>query len=137
MGWWRGIKKRPHRWVPVCAGVSSIRDGHGGIMAGRFGVGGVFYGSLQSIHLIHFRGCAAVGGGRAGVSSRGGNVAVRGVQVVAVQGDMPLQGCRRCGYAVFGVWCPVVPVRCAGGFARVGGIKKHPRRLVSTGVFHD
>ena len=27
-------------------------------MARRFGVGGIFYGSLQTIHLIHFRGAA-------------------------------------------------------------------------------
>ena len=57
---------------------------------------------------------------------RDGNVVVGVVQVVAVQGDMPLRGCRRCGYVVFGGWCPVVPVRCAGRFARDGGIKKTP-----------
>ena len=48
--------KRPRRRGTAFAGVFSIREGHGVIMAGTPSGRGFFYGSLQSIHLIHFRG---------------------------------------------------------------------------------
>ena len=64
-------EKRPRRWVPVSAGVFSIREGHGVIMARRWHGSAFFYGSLQTIHLIHF--AAVRDGGKLAGAVRGGD----------------------------------------------------------------
>ena len=61
------------RNVRCCRAFFSIREGYGVIMARLAGSGGFFYGSLQTIHLIHFRG----GGWLAGADGVDVGMAVR------------------------------------------------------------
>ena len=56
------------RNVRCCRAFFSIREGYGVIMARLAGSGGFFYGSLQTIHLIHFWGGVRPEGSEGGVS---------------------------------------------------------------------
>ncbi len=60
------------RNVRCCRAFFSIREGHGVIMARLAGSGGFFYGSLQTIHLIHFWGGVRPEGSEGGVSGLAG-----------------------------------------------------------------
>ena len=110
----------------------SIREGYGVIMARRWYGSAFFYGSLQTIHLIYFRGGAdGAGTVRVRFAGEGGRVGRR-VQSGAVGGCAACHVPAVCRGADVGAW-----MVCRGGVTPVRRMKKHPQRLVLTGVFLD
>ena len=96
-------------------------------MARRFGVGGIFYGSLQTIHLIHFRGAARFVC-RTGVLSRAGCAGDGMAGWKCCRGGCASR-CRAGGHAVTGV----SPVRLCCVWGVVSGCAGSVCRQVCAG----